>query len=151
MLVYNTYRKVFYAIKYQERLVSMKKIAVFIIIIFSLSYSTVFAEQIEQTPSGIPMDDLEEFIDQYVENYIDVTTPGAAILVIMDGEVVFSKGYGYGNIEEQIPVDPANTVFEYGSISKLFVYTTIMRLSEEGKIDLNEDIREYLPEGFLKK
>lgn len=104
-----------------------------------------------QTPSGISFVDLEEFIDDYVASYIGQTSPGLGVVLVKDGEIVFSKGYGYSDIEKGIKVDPSITVFEYGSVSKLFVYTTIMKLVEEEKLNLDIDIRTYLPEGFLKK
>jgi CubicO group peptidase (beta-lactamase class C family) len=127
------------------------KIAIILIIILLFSNSLVFAGSIKQTPSGIPFYELEEFIDDYVHKYTGKSTPGASVVLVDNGEIIFSKGYGYADIENEILVDSKNTVFEYGSISKLFVYTTIMRLSESGKIDLNADIRKYLPEGFLRK
>mgnify|MGYP001001375196 CR=1 FL=1 len=103
------------------------------------------------TPSGIPLSEVEGFVDGYVEDYIGKTVPGAAIVVLKDNQVVLSKGYGYADIEKKIEVNPENTVFEWGSISKLFVWTSVMQLVEQGKLDLNEDIRNYLPEGFLTK
>ena len=103
------------------------------------------------TPSGIPISDLEGFVDNYMKDYIGKTTSGAAIVILKDNQIVLSKGYGDANIEKNIPVDPQKTVFEWGSISKLFVWTSVMQLVEQGKIDLNEDIRTYLPEGFLTK
>jgi CubicO group peptidase (beta-lactamase class C family) len=103
------------------------------------------------TPSGISISDLEDFVDNYMKDYIGKTTSGAAIVILKDDQIVLSKGYGDANIAKNIPVDPKKTVFEWGSISKLFVWTSIMQLAEQGKIDLNEDIRTYLPEGFLTK
>ncbi len=103
------------------------------------------------TPSGIPLSDLEGFVDGYVDDFIGKTVPGAAIVVLKDNEIVLSKGYGYADIEKKIEVNPETTVFEWGSISKLFVWTSVMQLVEQGKLDLNEDIRTYLPEGFLTK
>ncbi|MEC2077558.1 serine hydrolase [Metabacillus fastidiosus] len=105
----------------------------------------------EKTPSGIPISELEGFVDNYVKDYIGKTTSGAAIVVLKDNQIVLSKGYGDANIEKDIPIDPRKTVFEWGSITKLFVWTSVMQLVEQGKIDLNEDIRTYLPEGFLTK
>ena len=90
----------------------------------------------EKTPSGIPLLELEKRIDDFMSKYVGETSPGAAVVLIKDGEIIFSKGYGYADIENEIRVDPSETIFEYGSISKLFVYTTIMRLWEEGRIDL---------------
>lgn len=103
------------------------------------------------TPSGIPLSQLEGFVDGYVDDYIGKTVPGAAIIVLKDNQIVLSKGYGYADIEKKIEVNPETTAFEWGSISKLFVWTSVMQLVEQGKIDLNEDIRTYLPEGFLTK
>lgn len=113
---------------------------------------TALADDIEETtPSGRPLSTIEDFIDDYMDKYIGKSSPGAAVVLVKDGEIIFSKGYGYSDIESKTPVSPDTTVFEYGSVSKLFVYTTIMRLSEQGKIDLKADIRQYLPEGFLRK
>lgn len=104
-----------------------------------------------ETPSGIPLNELEDFVDGFMSQHVGVSTPGAAVVIVKDGQIILSKGYGYGDLENEQKVDPEDTVFEFGSISKLFVYTTIMRLWEQGKIDLASDIRQYLPDGFLKK
>ncbi|MEH7226643.1 serine hydrolase, partial [Bacillus sp. JJ1566] len=56
----------------------------------------------------------------------------------------FEKGYGFANIEEQVKVNPETTMFRIGSVSKLFTWTAIMQLVEQGKIDLNTDINQYL-------
>ncbi|WP_236329461.1 serine hydrolase domain-containing protein [Paenibacillus auburnensis] len=102
------------------------------------------------TPSGIPLAGLEAFVDDYVKEYIGEYTVGASVVMIKDGRVVLSKGYGYADVEQQIPVSK-DTVMEWGSISKLTVWTSVMQLAEQGKIDLNIDIRSYLPENFLSK
>ncbi|MBT2289328.1 beta-lactamase family protein [Paenibacillus albidus] len=102
------------------------------------------------TPSGIPLSNLEPFVDDYVKNYIGKTSAGASIVIVKDGDIVLSKGYGYADVEKQIPVTP-ETVFEWGSISKLVVWTSVMQLAEQGKLDLNADIRTYLPDAFLTK
>lgn len=106
---------------------------------------------VPSTPSGVSFVNIEEFIDEYVSDYIGQTSPGLAVVVVKDGEIVFSKGYGYSDVEKEVMVDPSNTIFEYGSASKLFVYTAIMKLVEEGKLNLDTDIRTYLPKGFLTK
>lgn len=109
------------------------------------------AEAIKASPSGIAVSELEGFVDSYVEKYIGKTVAGASITIVKDDNVVLSKGYGYADVENRIAVDAATTVFEWGSISKLFVWTAVMQLAEEGKIRLQEDIRSYLPDGFLTK
>ena len=108
----------------------IKKMLVILILCSSyFSIIPVAASEVEKTPSDISLDVLEEEIDEYVSNYIGQSTPGASIIVIKDGDIIFSKGYGYANIEKEILVDPQKTVFEYGSISKLFVWTAAMSMT----------------------
>lgn len=64
--------------------------------------------------------------------------------------MIFSKGYGYGDVDKKQKINPNTSVFEWGSISKLFVWVSVMQLEEQGKIKLNEDISNYLPKGFLQ-
>ena len=56
----------------------------------------------------------------------------------------FQKGYGYEDVEKQTPVDPVQTLFRPGSVSKLFTLTSIMQLLEQGKLDLDADVNTYL-------
>ncbi len=104
----------------------------------------------DSTPSGIALHDLESYVDRYVEPYIGKTTAAASIAVVKNGQIVFSKAYGRANVEDRIDAEP-QTVFEFGSISKLFVWTSVMQLVEAGKLDLQTDIRTYLPPNFLKR
>ena len=104
-----------------------------------------------ETPSGIPFSELENRIDEVVARYLHQTTPGVAIVVVKDGEIVFSRGYGYADVARRIPVDPAATVFELGSIGKTFVWTAVMQLVERGLLDLDANIETYLPEDFARQ
>jgi len=106
-------------------------------------------KQVETTPSRIPLSKLEETIDTYVASY-EKYTAAVSVVAIKDGETIMNKAYGYADIESQRKAD-TSTVFEWASISKLLVYTSLMQLVEQGKLDLETDIREYLPEGFFKK
>lgn len=69
---------------------------------------------------------------------------GAVVVVVKDGEILTSRGFGYADLETKTPVDPARTLFRPGSISKLFTWTAIMQLAEQGKIDLDADVNAYL-------
>ncbi|KGE17072.1 hypothetical protein PWYN_20660 [Paenibacillus wynnii] len=106
-------------------------------------------EQVESTPSRIPLSKLEETIDSYVASY-EKYTAAVSVVAIKDGETIVNKAYGLADIENQRKAD-TSTVFEWASISKLLVYTSVMQLVEQGKLDLETDIKEYLPEGFFKK
>ncbi len=57
---------------------------------------------------------------------------------------MLAKGYGYADLENSVPVDPELTVFRIGSSGKLFTWTAVMQLVDQGKLDLNEDINTYL-------
>ena len=100
--------------------------------------------------------DLEAFFDGVLHvGMSEHHVSGAVISIVKDGQVLFSKGYGYQDIEKRTPVDPRTTLFRIGSTSKLFTWTAVMQLVEAGKIDLDADVNQYLkglqmPEAFGK-
>ncbi|HIE5354423.1 TPA: serine hydrolase domain-containing protein [Stenotrophomonas maltophilia] len=69
---------------------------------------------------------------------------GAVVVVVKDGQILVQKGYGYADLEKRTPVDPENTLFRPGSVSKLFTWTAVMQLVSQGKLDLDADINTYL-------
>lgn len=71
--------------------------------------------------------------------------PAFSIAVVQDNDVVWSQGYGFQDAEESIPAT-ANTVYRVGSISKLLTDITVMKLVEEGELDLDEPVNTYLPD-----
>ena len=71
--------------------------------------------------------------------------PGAAVGVLFEGEIVHRAGYGLANLDHGIPITPA-TVFDIASISKQFGAMAALLLEAEGGLDLNADVREYVPE-----
>ena len=89
--------------------------------------------------------ELESFLDDLLKNEMEeYHIAGAAVSVVKDGELFFTKGYGYANLEKDIPVDPEQTLFRIGSVTKLFTATAVMQLVEQGKLDLDADINTYL-------
>lgn len=89
--------------------------------------------------------DLEAFFDGFIPLQIgEADVAGAVIAVVKDNQVLFSKGYGYVNVKEKTPISPESTLFRAGSISKLFLWTAIMQLVEQEKLDLDRDINDYL-------
>ncbi len=69
---------------------------------------------------------------------------GAVVVIVKDGQVLTQRGFGYADIAARKLVDPATTMFRAGSISKLFTWTAVMQLVEQGKIDLDADVNRYL-------
>ncbi|KQY93799.1 serine hydrolase [Caulobacter sp. Root1455] len=69
---------------------------------------------------------------------------GAVVVVVKDGQVLTQRGYGVADVKTRRPVDPTDTLFRPGSISKLFTWTAVMQLVQAGKLDLDRDINDYL-------
>jgi CubicO group peptidase (beta-lactamase class C family) len=69
---------------------------------------------------------------------------GAAVSVVQDGKLFYTKGYGYADLHNRIPVDPEETNFRIGSVAKLFTWTAVMQLVQAGKLDLDTDVNTYL-------
>ena len=69
---------------------------------------------------------------------------GASVLVMQNGNVLWSKGYGYADVKTKKEVDPASTIFRLASISKLFTWVSVMQLVEQGKLSLDTDVNQYL-------
>ena len=97
-------------------------------------------------PLGISANPHADSVDDYVRSELArQRIPGAAIAVTRGGKVVKAAGYGYANLEHQVPVKP-ETVFQSGSISKQLAATVAMLLVEDGKIALDEPLKKYLPD-----
>lgn len=89
--------------------------------------------------------ELEAWVDGIMGELLkEFNTAGAVVSVVSGGDVFFAKGYGYSDFEARTPVDPETTLFRIGSVSKLFVWTSVMQLVERGLLDLNTDVNEYL-------
>jgi CubicO group peptidase (beta-lactamase class C family) len=106
-------------------------------------------EEAEQTtpitPEPTDRAELEAFLEGIMSAYLESNhIAGATLAVVKDGEIFFAKGYGYADVKEKKPVIADETLFRPGSVSKLFTWTAVMQLFEQGKIDLNADINIYL-------
>ena len=94
---------------------------------------------------ALTKDDLDTFFDGFVHYGLargDIA--GGVIVVVKDGHILFAKGYGYANVAERKPVVADETLFRIASITKLFTWTSVMQLVEQGKLDLDRDVNEYL-------
>jgi CubicO group peptidase (beta-lactamase class C family) len=72
-------------------------------------------------------------------------SPGCALAVAQDGALAYSRGYGYANLDYDIPITP-QTVFDVASVNKQFVAASISMLALEGKLSLDDNVRKWLPE-----
>lgn len=86
-----------------------------------------------------------EGIDEVFARFDDTRSPGCALGVIQGGELVFTRGYGMANLEHGAPLTP-RSVFRTGSVAKQFTASTVALLALDGVVDLDADVRTYLPE-----
>ena len=106
---------------------------------------TKLAPAQSSTAHELTSTDLEAFLDGMMPSQLQrENIAGAAIAVVKDGKLIFAKGYGFSDVEKRTPVTADNTLFRPGSISKLFTWTSVMQLAEQGKLDLDKDVNEYL-------
>lgn len=90
-------------------------------------------------------EDVESFMDTVIgEQMEEFHIPNLTVSIVHKGDILFAKGYGFSDYESQQPVDPEKTLFRIGSAAKLFTWTAVMQLVEEGKLDLDTDVNEYL-------
>lgn len=89
--------------------------------------------------------DLEAFLDALLPAQLqNRDIAGAVVAVVKDGQVLLAKGYGYADYAARKPVVADQTLFRPGSIAKVFTATAVMQLVEQGKLDLDRDVNEYL-------
>ena len=107
----------------------------------------LLANTVTSVAAAAPLNaaELEEFMDSVVQRQMEqFNIANATVSVVAGGEVLLVKGYGYGDLEQKTPVDGDKTLFRIGSTAKLFTWTAVMQLVEQGKLDLDTDINEYL-------
>src|SRR5262249_17997901 len=103
------------------------------------------AQETKRSANVAEAADLEAFFDGAIAVQRESKhIAGATVAVVVGDKVVFAKGYGYADVEARRAVDPEKTPFRIGSISKLFTWTAVMQLVEEGKVDLDADVNTYL-------
>ena len=83
-------------------------------------------------------------IDAIVSTAFAADQPGAAVIVVLDGQVVYRKAVGMASLELGVPLQP-DMVFRLGSLTKQFTATAVMLLVEQGKLGLKDPIDKYLP------
>ena len=87
----------------------------------------------------------EKIIDAMFREILTNNSPGAAVLVARNGKILFEKGYGLANIGDRVPVTPL-TKFRIGSMTKQFTAAAILKLHEQGKLNLDDKLSKFIPE-----
>jgi CubicO group peptidase (beta-lactamase class C family) len=99
-----------------------------------------------RTPASLDdVPGLESFFDGAMRVGMDEHhVTGAVVAIVKDGKVLFAKGYGRSDLGRNAPVDPATSLFRIGSTTKTLTWTAVMQLVEQGKLDLDTDVNQYL-------
>jgi len=112
-------------------------LALTLAILSSAGAQVVPAQYVPRVP-----DDLEQFVQARMQNW---KVPGIAIAVVQSGQVIYSHGFGLRDVKGNLPVT-TKTIFAIGSISKSFTSLSMAILNDEGKLDWDKPVRQYLPE-----
>jgi len=106
------------------------------------------AAPVATAPAGAPeltKADADAWLDGFLPYGLETgDIAGAVVVVVKDGKVLTQRGYGHADVKAGTPVDPDNTLFRPGSISKLFTWTAVMQQVQAGKLDLDRDVNDYL-------
>lgn len=95
---------------------------------------------------GLSAQNLQKQADAKLQAFVEKTqVPGLSISISQKGDLVFTKGYGFTDVDKKIPVDPSKSMFRIGSVSKTLTAAGLAQLYEEGKLDLDEPIEQYVP------
>ena len=126
-------------------------------LLFSILSLNVFTySPIEAQPVLLDSAEVSHFMDGLMAAQLKGKhIAGATLAVVQKGRFTYTRGYGYADVEKKKPVDGLTTMFRIGSISKLFVWTSVMQLVSQGKLDLKADVNTYckgvrIPDAFGK-
>ncbi|MFC7251769.1 serine hydrolase domain-containing protein [Halomicroarcula sp. GCM10025324] len=140
----------------QHRFVHIIIVVVLIFALVSTPIGTAAAESDRSFGSQADQIDLsdraetEAWVDETMAHQLEAYhIPGAAVVIVSDGEVVLAKGYGYADLESQRPVDADETVFSVGSTGKLVTWTAVMQGVEEDRLELDDDVNDYLTDSAV--
>ena len=115
-----------------------------VLLVLELSFHIQAQKKSEKAPPAAAkpgLDDFDSFVNQALKDW---KVPGVAVAVVQGDKVILAKGYGYRDLEKHLPVTP-NTLFAIGSISKSFTVTMLGLEMDEGKVDWDKPVRDYLP------
>jgi CubicO group peptidase (beta-lactamase class C family) len=88
------------------------------------------------------LDGFDEFMTKAMA---ELKVPGAAVAVVRDGKIILSRGYGFRDVEHKLPIT-GGTIFPIASITKSFTVTSLGTLADEGRLEWDKPVREYLPD-----
>jgi CubicO group peptidase (beta-lactamase class C family) len=116
----------------------MKFVRLHVVLVSVLSLGSLACSQ--DLPS-----DLTKQVDKVFDKWDKPSSPGCALGVYQNGQIIYKRGYGMANLNDDVPITPA-TVFHVASMSKQFTAASILLLAQQGKLSLDDDVHKYIPE-----
>jgi len=125
--------------------VNQRKIAAVILSLITLLLSACQANTKSIEPVVIDSVELQAFADTFFAEQMEALhIPGVTFIFVQGGEVIYTSGYGYADLETATSINADSSIMRIGSVSKPFVASAVMQLVEQGKLDLHTDINQYL-------
>lgn len=115
------------------------------IIFLALLSSSLFAIADEPTVKDSLTREETGKVDEIFSKLNDLSRPGCSVSVVRDGNILYSRGFGLAQMEYDIPIK-ADTIFHIASVSKQFTVFAVALLAADEKLDLDDNVRDYIPE-----
>ena len=131
--------------KKQHALYQLFGFGIFTLIVFLVSCISVSNRRSSRWIEIEPQTTLSETLDLAIDTNVKDSEPGIAMMVFQGGEVIYEHYKGMANIDRNLPIQ-GNTGFRLASVSKTFTALAILQLYENGKLSLDDSIRDYLPD-----
>lgn len=115
--------------------------------IVTAGFAAILVWSVYSAPRAMAANDPPEAkkVDEVFADIAKPGSPGCALAVARKGKIIYEKGYGLANIEENVAITPT-TVFDVGSTSKQFTAASILLLEQQGKLSVDDDVHKYIPE-----
>jgi CubicO group peptidase (beta-lactamase class C family) len=121
----------------------MKRLPIRLFALLLIICCSAAAQPQPQNVSTPPrLNGFDGFVEQVMKDW---HVPGLAVVVVKDGKIIYAKGYGYRDVKQGLKVTP-DTLFAIGSCTKAFTATALAILVDEGKLDWDKPVRDYLPD-----
>jgi len=98
-----------------------------------------------QSREGTPDSSITTRVDKIFEKLDKPDSPGCALGIVKDGQLIYKRGYGMADLEHHVAITPS-TVFNLASVSKQFTATAVVLLAQQNKLSLDDNVRKYIPE-----
>jgi CubicO group peptidase (beta-lactamase class C family) len=117
----------------------------FVVVVSVLAIFPAVAQEAPKTDQAAASRRLHEQTDKVFAKWDSTVTPGCALSVMKDGQIIYKRGYGMADLDHDVTIN-SGTVFHVASISKQFTAAAILLLVQEGKLSLDDDVHKYIKE-----